>query len=262
MVLCHYHKQQEELSMDLQTLFWNADIDDLTKGYLPYGPGYICLICGEIVDKDQVYPVSGQYYTAKKMIEHHIKEVHGSMFHHMLTLNKTYTSLSDNQNQVLSLMSQGLADKEIAKSLSITESTIRNYRFKFKEKEKQAKVFLSMMTHLKNQDSMPVDQLITPHKGATQLDDRYNITEKDVKNTLAHHMNESGGLINFPAKEKKKIIVLREIAKNFTEGKFYSEKEINRLLERIYDDYALIRRYLIQYGFLDRHTDGKGYWVK
>lgn len=75
-------------------------------------------------------------------------------------------------------------------------------------------------------------------------------------------MDENGALHTFPAKEKKKIIILREIATNFKSGEIYTEKEINRVLKRIYDDYVLIRRYLIEYGFLDRNTNGTGYWVK
>ena len=51
-------------------------------------------------------------------------------------------------------------------------------------------------------------------------------------------------------------------SKNFSVGKKYSEKEINRVLKRIYEDYVTIRRALIQYGFLDRSKDCSEYWVK
>ena len=30
----------------------------------------------------------------------------------------------------------------------------------------------------------------------------------------------------------------------------------------MYEDYVHIRRYLIEYGFLDRKADGSAYWVK
>lgn len=251
--------------MDLQTIFWNADIKSMEEGYILEGNHYRCLICGQAFDTGEIYPVNDRLFTAEKMVRDHIALEHGSMFEHMLSMNKSYTSLSDNQKQVLERMHRGLTDKEIASELRITESTIRNYRYKFKEKEKQAKVFLAIMGALRNDasnDEKPSNELVTPHKGATQIDDRYNITEQDTVKTIKNHMDESGALLTFPSKEKKKIIVLREIAKNFSEGKLYSEKEINRILKRIYDDYALIRRYLIQYGYLDRNTDGSGYWVK
>ncbi|SHH64465.1 DUF2087 domain-containing protein [Caloranaerobacter azorensis] len=56
-----------------------------------------------------------------------------------------------------------------------------------------------------------------------------------------------------------KIIVLEEIVKNFSKGKIYLEKEINRVLKRIYEDYAIIRRALIKYGFIERTNDCNSY---
>ncbi len=250
--------------MDLQTLFWNAEINDLSKGYLFHekNQSYICLICGETFEQDIIYPVGEQFYNAKKMTEHHITKDHGGMFTHLINLNKSYTSLSDNQKSVLALMHDGMSDQEIAKELSLSGSTIRNYRFKFKEKEKQAKAFLAIMDSLNQRTDVSENMFITPHEGATQLDDRYNITEKDRIKTISYYLDSVGHLKEFPRKEKKKIILLTEIAKNFKQKRTYSEYEINTILKRIYSDHVLIRRYLIQYGFLDRHTDGRSYWVK
>jgi len=75
-------------------------------------------------------------------------------------------------------------------------------------------------------------------------------------------MGENGELKNYPSKEKKKIIILGEIMRNFNIGKIYSEKEVNIIISRIYEDYATIRRALIEYGFLSRSSDCKSYWVK
>ena len=103
--------------------------------------------------------------------------------------------------------------------------------------------------------------LCDAHKTATTLDDRFNITDKEKAKVISTYMDESGALKNYPAKEKKKIIILEEISKNFSKGKHYSEKEINRIIKRIYEDYATIRRALIEYGFLDRNNTGTNYWV-
>lgn len=66
----------------------------------------------------------------------------------------------------------------------------------------------------------------------------------------------------FPAKEKKKLVVLRRLGALFAPKREYTEKEVNRLLERVCDDYVTIRRALIEYGFLDRKNDGSCYWVR
>jgi hypothetical protein len=67
-------------------------------------------------------------------------------------------------------------------------------------------------------------------------------------------------LIQWPVKEKKKLIVIKQFADLFETGILYKEKEINQIIQTKYDDYALIRRYLVGYGFLDRKTDGSAYW--
>lgn len=71
-----------------------------------------------------------------------------------------------------------------------------------------------------------------------------------------------GGLKNFPRKEKQKLVVLREITKNLIDDQIYDEKEINKILKAVYADFVTLRRYLIEYGFLDRKADGSQYWLK
>ena len=70
----------------------------------------------------------------------------------LLSLSREQTGLSESQQEILSLFAQGLSDAVIAQRLGISNSTVRNHRFKLKEKERQAKVFLSIMAHLEEQD--------------------------------------------------------------------------------------------------------------
>jgi len=65
----------------------------------------------------------------------------------------------------------------------------------------------------------------------------------------------------FPAKEKRKYILLGMICHYFDKDKKYNESEVNEILKEIYSDYVTLRRYLIIYGFLDRTTDGSAYWL-
>lgn len=65
----------------------------------------------------------------------------------------------------------------------------------------------------------------------------------------------------FPAKEKRKYILLGMICLLFDKEKKYTETEVNDILRDVYDDYAILRRYLIIYGFLDRTTNGSSYWL-
>ena len=66
-------------------------------------------------------------------------------------------------------------------------------------------------------------------------------------------------LVRFPKKEKEKLVILKRIAAEFAAGNEYSEPEVNAILRRVYDDYVTIRRYLIEYRFMDREPDGSRY---
>jgi hypothetical protein len=72
-----------------------------------------------------------------------------------------------------------------------------------------------------------------------------------------------GPLDSFPKKEKRKIAILKHIAGKFDASRKYTEKEVNAVLKAIFaDDYATLRRHLIEYGFMDRQGDGSLYWLK
>jgi hypothetical protein len=154
--------------------------------------------------------------------------------------------------------------------MSVAPATVRHQRFTFREKAKQAKLYLAiyelafqgMETNKSLTDAE--DEMIEIHNGAKMVDDRYFTTKSEEEKVLASLFStlEPLRLINFPAKEKKKIIVLRKITEQFEKDKKYEEKELNTILKGIYDDFATIRRYLIEYGFMERTNDCKYYWVK
>ena len=53
-------------------------------------------------------------------------------------------------------------------------------------------------------------------------------------------------------------VVLERIAVEFEPGRRYDEKEVNVVVGRFFNDYAAIRRYLVDERFLDR--DHGVYW--
>lgn len=65
-------------------------------------------------------------------------------------------------------------------------------------------------------------------------------------------------LIKIPKKQNSKLEVLK-IIYNQLENKEYTEMEINEELKKYFDDYALLRRYMIDLKFLKRDKYGKKY---
>ena len=72
--------------------------------------------------------------------------------------------------------------------------------------------------------------------------------------------NPDDTLISIPAKSAKRIAVLHRIAQELSPTTRYPEKDLNAIIAKFHDDTAAIRRYMIEYGILER--DGESvYWV-
>ncbi|MEU6415151.1 DUF2087 domain-containing protein [Microbispora sp. NPDC046933] len=67
-----------------------------------------------------------------------------------------------------------------------------------------------------------------------------------------------GRLVSMPAKRTKRRMVLDYIAQVFEVGVRYPEKEVDVALRAFHDDYAALRRYLVDEGFLTREANV--YW--
>ncbi|MEV7804603.1 DUF2087 domain-containing protein [Microbispora sp. NPDC088329] len=67
-----------------------------------------------------------------------------------------------------------------------------------------------------------------------------------------------GRLVSLPAKRAKRLMVLDYIVQVFEVGVRYPEKEVDVALRAFHDDYAALRRYLVDEGFLSREANV--YW--
>lgn len=250
--------------MNVSDLCWSASIEELKKGYIEAGDDYVCLLCGKKIEKGVIYPWEGVLYEAERFMCMHIKDEHLSVFEYLVRLGKRFTGLTDHQKNLLQLFYQGKSDGEVQRELGIgSASTIRNHRFALKEKERQAKVFLVLMELLKEKNK-PLPGYLPPHKTAQGIDNRYNITLEDRELILRKYFpaGVDSQLKTIKMKEKSRLVVLREIVKRFEAGKVYTEKEVNEILKNVHDDFVALRRYLIEYGFMDRKPDGSWYWLK
>lgn len=253
------------LELTNSELFWSASVDDLKCGYILMEDYYVCLLCGQKIEKGIVYPEDGLFYEADKYMRIHIEKVHQSVFEHLSQMNKKITGLSEHQTNLIRLFYQGKSDAEIQKAMGIgSPSTIRNHRFALKEKERQSKVFLVMMELLKEKDNRTANLPILPQK-TKKLNGLNRLAQAESDKLLKKLFPEGteGPLKTFSLlKQKHKLVVVQEIAKRFQPDRTYHEKEVNQILKNIYHDFATLRRYLIEYGFLERTPDGSQYWLK
>jgi len=224
---------------------------------------FVCNYCGKAFQEGQVFSIDGNFYVPELAAAKHIEAEHEGNVKQLLFSDTKYNTLTDNQKELLWLFYLNAADGEIAKRLGITASTVRRQKFTFREKAKQAKLYLAVFERVFEDKPKNEESIIPIHNNAAYYDDRYVITEKEKSHILETAFESFDPLILrvFSAKEKKKVVILSKITEQFQTGRTYTEKEVNQVLKPIFDDYALIRRYLIMYGFMDRAKDGSSYWV-
>lgn len=232
---------------------------------------YHCLYCPATFDADLVYPLGDQLCTAGRAIRQHVNDIHSSPFDQLLRLDKRLIGLTDTQKRVLRMMYAGKTYQDIAQETGNAPSTIRAQRFLFKEKSRQARLMLALAELLDEQEngkspqnSQSSDSFSPIHATATQIDERFAITAADKANVIKNYVLSTDPLVikALPVKEKRKLVLLAMIAERFDVTRRYTEKEINELIRPIFADYVTIRRYLIEYGYMDRTPSGSAYWVK
>jgi len=67
-----------------------------------------------------------------------------------------------------------------------------------------------------------------------------------------------GRLTSIPAQRSKRVVVLDFLSQQFEPGKAYPERDVNFMLGKYHRDYAALRRYLVDEGFMMR--EGGVYW--
>jgi len=62
----------------------------------------------------------------------------------------------------------------------------------------------------------------------------------------------NGYCATMPAHEKKRMVIYEEIYRGFTPGQSYPEKTVNEIISRVFADYCLVRRTMIEMGWMTR----------
>jgi hypothetical protein len=63
-----------------------------------------------------------------------------------------------------------------------------------------------------------------------------------------------GRLTQIPVKRGKRLMLLDYLVQAFEPGRRYSEAEVGEALRAVHDDYAALRRYLVDEDFLSREA--------
>jgi hypothetical protein len=161
-------------------------------------------------------------------------------------------ALSDEEQSAVELAHcLQLAPAEIVRHLELLERAelispipsagLRRYRFNRKKLEKISR-----------------DTLSAPRPRADLSSTDLDLEQRRI---LSNYLREDGSLIFIPEHNKRVLIVLEYIAEAIRSGEEYTEKEINVVLKRFHPDSTTLRRYLIDFGYLERDRKGSRYWM-
>lgn len=74
---------------------------------------------------------------------------------------------------------------------------------------------------------------------------------------------QNGKLITIPRKMTTKRLVLEWFRQKLLDvGSTFTERELNEIIKRYYTDFALIRRYLVDYKLMSRDSAGMQYTIE
>jgi hypothetical protein len=74
--------------------------------------------------------------------------------------------------------------------------------------------------------------------------------------TISRHLDADGRLIAMPRKRANRLVLLRHIAGAIEPDVDHDETAINNRLRQFDDDVAMLRRYLVDEGLLERRPPG------
>ncbi|ANZ60427.1 hypothetical protein AYR62_15185 [Secundilactobacillus paracollinoides] len=228
--------------------FQDLPIAALIQGYHPVGGQLQCNYC------------TARFSEPEAVITH-LNATHGGALDALLTADTKYNTLTETQIRLLQAFSLKQKNQAIADQLGVSASTIRHQKFTFREKAKQARLYLAQYQAVFG-DEPTKDYLPIPPM-ATDNDDRFRITETEYADTTQKYFTFTDAgivLTRLPKGQKKIITLLYRIADEFSFNTKYPQHEVDTKLKAIYFDYGIIKRYLIDYGFLARTTDNRTYW--
>jgi hypothetical protein len=89
------------------------------------------------------------------------------------------------------------------------------------------------------------------------------MSDPDDLDRITQFFDDDGRLIGWPRKLTFKRIAADYLAGKFEPGRIYSEAEVNDILEdwHAFNDAAVLRRFLIDLGIMQRTSDGRQYWL-
>lgn len=167
---------------------------------------------------------------------------------------KIFKCLADKSRLLIinNLMEDPMYVELLSQRLNLSASTVSFHLKKLEEADivYSVKEQYYVVYHL-NRDmlSMSLNDLISV--GESEIDVQEE-REKQYRKSVIDAFFQYGKLKSIPVQQKKRKIVLEEIAKSFEYGKRYTEREVNIIIADFHDDFCTIRREMVAFNIFKR----------
>ena len=143
--------------------------------------------------------------------------------------------------------------KELAELLDLGPPTISHHVAKLEhaglikvKREGQSRIYTFDPTAMRRLAGSPVSP-----ESAIDAESEVEAAEVERRKVLRDFFI-GDRLKQIPAQRKKRVIVLQHLVARFDPNRDYPEREVNDILRVAHDDFATLRRELVDYGFMTR----------
>ena len=105
--------------------FRNLELSEIQNGYMENEDYYTCIFCEQQFDKEQVFSINDNFYSAKYAIKNHINTVHGGVFEQLINLDKIILEINDKLNFESNIEYSEIQINKILKTIYSDHVTLR-----------------------------------------------------------------------------------------------------------------------------------------
>ena len=168
-----------------------------------------------------------------------------------------FKALADpNRLKIIGLLAQqDLSVEQMAEMLGISSSTASHHLARL-SKAGLVSARAESYYNIYQLDSKKLESLSKELLAPDQLPTFVREVDMDAydQKVVKNFTNTDGTLKLIPGQLKKMKAILLYILPEFEEGKHYPEKDVNQILERYHEDYAQLRRSMVDTGLMTREN--------
>lgn len=169
---------------------------------------------------------------------------------------KIFKALADKSRLLIitNLIKEPMYVELLAERLDLSPSTVSFHLKKLEEcgivnsTKEQYYVMYHINDEILSQSIIKLISLGEPEKNIQQK------REMEYRQNVIKTFFEYGKLKSIPVQQKKRKIVLEQIAKAFQGGRTYTEREVNIIIADFHDDFCTIRREMVGFNVLEREN--------